>query len=1364
MNNKSFISNSKFWKLFLCLCAVFQIMNMSAQDEIPNASFENWETVSPGSPYSSYTEPVDWGTLNMLMTGVTQSTDAKVGSYSVKLESKTINIPGFGTFTTAELMSGDYLPALTSGQPKFGFPYAHKPTALTFWYKYIPSGTDTAQVYVKFKLNDYTSNGKNTKNVLKITNAVSEWTQGRIEFDFSNFSNDEYPDSCVIDITSSLSGVSEGGNGFGAVQAGSVLFIDGLTFETSNSNVTSSNYVKNGIYFKKTSSSAPFTMEVTSNESMDYSGNIDIPASVTFNDTIFAVTAIGDSAFYNCHNLNSVNIPYSVTTIYGSAFEQSGLNTVVLPPSLTSIWGKAFSNCYNLTTIYAYSSTPANLTTNGVFDGLDKSNCALYVVSKNAKTAYSTADEWNNFTKVKIISSVSKYIPNANFEKWETVTPAPPYNSYSEPVSWGTLNMFDNSGVTRTNDAQDSTYAARLESKSMNILSYGTFTTAELMTGDYMSALTTGEPQYGFPCTQKPIALTFWYKYTPTEKDTAQVYVELWANKNTNNEMKYSNRLEISDSVSTWKQGRIMLYNAGFSQYQLPDSCTIDITSSLSGLGKNGNGNGASQTGSVLLIDNLAFEMDTTSTTSTFVDKNIYYHITSDVSPYTVEVIQGDNPYNGSVTIPSKTTHNGKTYAVTAIGDSAFYNCYNLYSASIPSSVDSIKDYAFSQCSLSLLNLPESVTYFGKYAFAHGNISSITIPESVNYIGEYAFYNCNNLSKIYAYPSIPISLNNSDGVFDNTDKANCTLYVVSDNAKTLYAQAQQWQAFKNVKLISSVNSYIPNPSFENWETVEPGSPYSSYSEPVGWGTLNMLATTVTQSSDADDGGSSAKLVSKSFVIPGYGTFITSELMSGDYLSALRNGEPSFGFPCSKKPIALTFWYKYIPSGIDTATVSVELKANGNTNNERNFKNSMMVTDAVNTWKKGRIMLLSDNFSKFIYPDTCVIEFTSSLSKIANTDNDNNGYGASQEGSVLYIDNLAFEMDTTEVSGNYFVKDSIYYHVTSTSLEQTVPNNLKSVALVQPANTVEVVQGDEPYHGTVVIPATTTNGGTTYNVTTIGSNAFNYCSLDSVAIPSSVDSIKDYAFNGCTLSKVVIPISVKYIGDGVFMSCNNLSSAPIPSSVTHIGNSVFAYSGLTSIEIPSSLSYVSANAFFRCSNLIAVTLNSSLDSIKQEAFESCSNLTAIKIPASVRFIGSYAFGNCTSLSSVYAYPEIPVSLGSSECNNVFQGVNVPSCILYVVSESAKTLYENAFQWRDFSNIQAMSTSGVANNSGQMVDAKIVDGILVVKNAAIGSHIHLFNMQGMSLYKGKIDSKVVTVPLLFKGSYLLQIDNVVYKIVY
>ena len=134
------------------------------------------------------------------------------------------------------------------------------------------------------------------------------------------------------------------------------------------------------------------------------------------------------------------------------------------------------------------------------------------------------------------------------------------------------------------------------------------------------------------------------------------------------------------------------------------------------------------------------------------------FYISSSLTLYSKPVYNSNNPnsiYNtvelekdklsskfiNSVTIPS---------SVTSIGDNAFSSCYSLQSVTIPSSVTSIGDNAFSSCcSLQSVTIPSSVTSIGSYAFKYCySLQSVTIPSSVTSIGQFAFESCYSLRSI----------------------------------------------------------------------------------------------------------------------------------------------------------------------------------------------------------------------------------------------------------------------------------------------------------------------------------------------------------------------------------------------------------------------------------------------------------------------------------------------------------------------------------------------------------------------------------------------------------------------------------------
>ena len=125
--------------------------------------------------------------------------------------------------------------------------------------------------------------------------------------------------------------------------------IDGIYYELNNS-TNKASVTFTGVYGSYNPSSTAYT------------GSITIPASVTYDGTVYSVTTIGYGAFIRCTGLTSISIPASVTTIGDWAFSDcTGLTSLTIPASVTTIGVGAFQDCKGLTSI----TIPSSVTTIG---------------------------------------------------------------------------------------------------------------------------------------------------------------------------------------------------------------------------------------------------------------------------------------------------------------------------------------------------------------------------------------------------------------------------------------------------------------------------------------------------------------------------------------------------------------------------------------------------------------------------------------------------------------------------------------------------------------------------------------------------------------------------------------------------------------------------------------------------------------------------------------------------------------------------------------------------------------------------------------------------------------------------------------
>lgn len=110
----------------------------------------------------------------------------------------------------------------------------------------------------------------------------------------------------------------------------------------------------NGIYYDYDSSNQAAIVTFRSPFSSDekYSGNLDIPVSVSYNGRTLPVLSIGKDAFRSCTELESVSLPNGLTRIDWYAFNGcTKISKIIIPETVTDIGRNAFEGCSTMSEI-----------------------------------------------------------------------------------------------------------------------------------------------------------------------------------------------------------------------------------------------------------------------------------------------------------------------------------------------------------------------------------------------------------------------------------------------------------------------------------------------------------------------------------------------------------------------------------------------------------------------------------------------------------------------------------------------------------------------------------------------------------------------------------------------------------------------------------------------------------------------------------------------------------------------------------------------------------------------------------------------------------------------------------------------------
>ncbi len=216
-------------KIILLAASVFFIFNSHSQNIIPNSGFENWV------PNPGYEDPQGWGTLNILsqlgnpVAVFKDSINPYAGNYAMKITTVVLTanpdttlLPDtFGTAFTGNVSFSGFV---------LGYPYTLKPSVLNFYYKYNPSGMDSAYCAVQLFKWDSINKKQDTlaKGFFKTSAITNSYTMAMVPLNYNPAFLSLTPDTAMITFSAS--------NDYVPIP-GSAFFVDELSFTGGNTGI-----------------------------------------------------------------------------------------------------------------------------------------------------------------------------------------------------------------------------------------------------------------------------------------------------------------------------------------------------------------------------------------------------------------------------------------------------------------------------------------------------------------------------------------------------------------------------------------------------------------------------------------------------------------------------------------------------------------------------------------------------------------------------------------------------------------------------------------------------------------------------------------------------------------------------------------------------------------------------------------------------------------------------------------------------------------------------------------------------------------------------------------------------------------------
>ena len=464
-------------------------------------------------------------------------------------------------------------------------------------------------------------------------------------------------------------------------------------------NKTFAGHEVDGIYYLPTSETE---VEVTfkDNNYNSYAGDVVIPAEITVDDIKYNVTSIGYRAFYKCDSLINVTIPSFVTNIKGYAFYGcNSLTSIIIPVGVTSIGNNAFfvnGSYYDENGNYRDNYITRTVVCNAKIpptlgSGVFNYNYLTLKVPFASVLAYKAIENWTN-VRYGSITYKGKEVDGIYYL---------PTSETEVEVTYKDKNYNSYSSNVAIPDT------IMVDSIKYNVTSIGSyaFYGCDKLNGKLSlpSSITLiGENAFsGTKYSICDIAAT-----TPPTISSSSLSAE------TSLVLVPTGTPNAYKEADVWKNYTIIAEG----------SCDIVVT----------NAKGGELARSIL----------------TQTRKNL-----QNITGLKVKGTLNSIDFELINTNMSSLLHLDITETdVTEIPAEAFKNIVTLMSIKLPSTLQTIGDYAFSGCKVlsGELILPEKLTKIGNYAFQNcsGLSGTLKIPANVTYINSYAFSGCYNIKNI----------------------------------------------------------------------------------------------------------------------------------------------------------------------------------------------------------------------------------------------------------------------------------------------------------------------------------------------------------------------------------------------------------------------------------------------------------------------------------------------------------------------------------------------------------------------------------------------------------------------------------------